>query len=45
MDMRITGVPDQTPTTIGWWRLLGFMVYIQHQISSFSAGVSVHMSK
>ena len=27
--------------TIDWWRLIGFMVYTQHQISYFSAGISV----
>ena len=42
--MHIDGVPDQTLMAIGWWRLLGFIVYIQQQISSFSTGVSVRMS-
>ena len=31
-------VPDQTLMAIGRWRSLGFMVYIQQQISSFSMG-------
>ena len=42
--MHIVDVPDRTLMAIGRWRLLGFMVYIQQQISSFSTGVSVHMS-
>ena len=29
MAMHIADVPDQALITIGWWRLLGFMVYIQ----------------
>ena len=45
MDMHIMGVPDRNLMSIGWWRLLGFMVYIQQQISSFRTGISVHMSK
>ena len=32
--MHITGVPDGTLIDIGWWRLIGFMVCIQHQISN-----------
>ena len=44
MAMHIADVPDQALMTIGSWRSLGFMVYIQQQISSFSAGVSVRMS-
>ena len=42
--MHITGVPYQTLMDIGRWRSLGFMVYIQQQISSFSRGVLVRMS-
>ena len=45
MVMHITGVPDRTLMDIGRWRLLGFMIYIQHQMSSFSPGVLVRMSK
>ena len=41
--MYITGVPDHTLMVIGRWRSLGFMVYIKHQISSFSASVSVRL--
>ena len=41
--MHITGVPDRTLMSIDWWRSLGFMVYIKHQISSFSTGISVRM--
>ena len=37
-------VPYQTLMVIGRWRSLGFVVYIQQQISSFCAGVSVKMS-
>ena len=44
MAMHITGVLDRTFMAIGRWRLLGFMVYIQQQISSFNTGVSVRMS-
>ena len=43
MAMHIAGVPYRTLVSIGRWRLLGFMVYIQQQISSFSTGVSVNM--
>ena len=44
MDMHISGVADRTLMAIGWWDFLGFMVYIQQHISSFSAGVTLHMS-
>ena len=44
MAIHITNVPDQTLMVIGRWRSLGFMVYIQQQISLFSTGVSVRMS-
>ena len=30
MDMYIVGFPDRTLMTIGRWRFLGFMAYIQH---------------
>ena len=43
MAMHIANVPDRTLMAIGQWCLLGFMVCIQQQISSFSTGVSVHM--
>ena len=42
--MHIAGVPYRTLMDIGWWHSLGFLVYIQQQISSFSTGVSVRMS-
>ena len=45
MDIHIAGVPDRTLMAIGQWHLLGFMVYIQQQISSFSAGFLVKMSE
>ena len=45
MAMHLAEVPDQTLMAIGRWRSLGFMVYIQQQISSFSTGVSVKMSQ
>ena len=45
MAMHLADVPDRTLVVIGWWILLGFMVYIQQQISSFNAGVSVKMSR
>ena len=45
MAMHLTEVPDQTLMVSGRWRSLGFMVYIQQQISSFSTGVSVKMSQ
>ena len=44
MDMHITGVSYCTLVAISWWRLLGFIVYIQQQISSFRAGGLVRMS-
>ena len=40
MAMHITWVPCRKFIAIGQWCLLGFMVYIQQQILSFSAGVS-----
>ena len=43
--MHIAGVPDFTIMAIGRWRSLGFMVYIQQQISSFDTGISVRMSQ
>ena len=42
--MHIVNIPDRTLMAIRRWRLLGFMVYIQQQISSFNTGVSVRMS-
>ena len=45
MNMHITGVPDRTLMAIGRWCLLGFMVYIQQQISSFTVGVSLKMNE
>ena len=45
MAMHLAEVPDQTLMATGRWRSLGFMVYIQQQISSFSTGVSVKMSQ
>ena len=45
MAICIMGVPEWILVIIGWWRLLGFMVYIQQNISSFIAGVSVKMSQ
>ena len=45
MAMHFAEVPDQTLMAIVRWRSLGFMVYIQQQISSFSTGVSVKMSQ
>ena len=45
MAMHLAEVPDRTLMAIGRWRSLGFMVYIQQQISSFSTGVSVKMSQ
>ena len=44
MAIHISQVPDRTLTAIGWWHLLGFMVYIQQQISLFGTGVSVRLS-
>ena len=44
MAIHIANVPDRTPISMGRWRLLGFMVYTQHQIYSFSRGVWVRMS-
>ena len=43
MAMHIAGVPDQTLLSIGRWRLLVFMVYIQQQISYLSVGILVRM--
>ena len=43
--MQIAGVLDITFMAIVQWRLLGFMVYIQQHISSFSSDVSVRMSQ
>ena len=43
MAMHIAGVPFPTLVAIGRWHLLGFMIYIQQQISSFSAVVLVKM--
>ena len=44
MAMHIANVPDRTLMAIRRWRSLGFMVYIQQQISLFSTEVSVCMS-
>ena len=44
MAMYLANVTDRILMAVRWWRLLGFMVYIQQQISSFSAGVLVKMS-
>ena len=41
MAMHVAGVPYRTLMDIGRCFLLGFMVYIQQQISSFSVVVSV----
>ena len=38
MATHIVDVPEQTLTAIGRWRPLGFMLYIQQQILSFSTG-------
>ena len=43
MAVHIAGVPNWALVAIGWWHSLGFMVYIQQQISSFSAGVLIKM--
>ena len=43
MVMHIANFPDRTLMAIDRWRSLWFMVYIQHQILSFSSGVSVKM--
>ena len=43
--MGMAGLPDQTLVAIGRRYSLGFMVYIQQQIISFSVGILVHMSK
>ena len=45
MAMNIFRLPDCMLMAIGRWRLLGFMVYIQQDISSFSAGISVRTSQ
>ena len=42
--MHIVNVPDWTLMAIRRWRSLGFMVYIQQQISLFGTGVSVRIS-
>ena len=44
MAMHLADVSDRNLMAIGQWRSLGFMVYMQQQISSFSAGVSVKVS-
>ena len=44
MDTHIANVPDRTTMAIGRWRSLGFMMYIQQQISLFGTRVSVRMS-
>ena len=41
----LANVPDRTLMAIDRWRSLGFMVYIQQQILSFSTGVYVKMSQ
>ena len=43
--MHLANVSDRALMAIGRWRSLGFMVYIQQKISSFSTEVSVKMSK
>ena len=43
--MHFANVTDQTLMAIGRWWSLGFMVYIQQQILSFSTGVSIKMSQ
>ena len=43
--MHVVKFLDWTLMTIGRWRLLGFMVYIQQQTSSFSAVISVRMNE
>ena len=43
--MHIVGVLDRAIMAIGRWRFLGFVVYTQQYIPSFSTGVSVHTSK
>ena len=45
MAMHLANVPDPTLMAIVRWQSLGFMVYIQQQILSFSTGVSVKMSQ
>ena len=45
MPMHLAYVPDRTLMAIGRWHFLEFMVYIQQQISSFSLGVLVKMSR
>ena len=45
MAMHIVGVPYHTLMGIGRWHLLVFMVYIQQQISSFSASILVRTSQ
>ena len=44
MAIHIANVPDLSPMAIRRWCSLGFMVYIQQQIYSFSMGVFVRMS-
>ena len=43
MAMHVAGVPDRKLVAIGQWLSLGFMVYIQQYILSFSVRVLVHM--
>ena len=45
MAMHLDNVPNWNLMAIGRWHLMGFIVYIQQQISSFSAGVLVKMSR
>ena len=44
MAMHLANFPDRTLAATGRWHLLGFVVYIQQQISSFSTGVLVRKS-
>ena len=44
MAMHISDVSYWTLMAIGRWRFIGFMVYIQQHISSFSMGILVRMS-
>ena len=39
MSMHITEVLDHTLMDVGRWGFLGFMVYIQQHIASFSMGI------
>ena len=45
MTTHLVDVPDRTLMAIGRWRLLGFMVYIQQQISLVSASILVKMRR